>query len=131
MATEKKYIDDLFTDTLPINEKAVVEILKSIITIQRNNNEIFLKNEKKLTVEDKILAYGLAKKLLKLRNYITSETISASEFYDKTKISKGSIDWAFKSLRGKFLFGKGKNYEISNSKVDDIVKRLREKCKEK
>jgi len=131
MPTKKKYIEELFTDALPINEREVVEALKPIITIHRNSKEIFLKNEKKLTVEDKILAYGLAKKLLKMRGYTESEIISASEVYEKTRIKKGSIDYAFKSLRGKFLFGKGKSYEIPNNKVNEIVKRLREKSKEK
>ena len=58
MSAEKKYIEELFTDALPVNEKEVVKVLKPIITIQRNSKEIFLKDEKKLTVEDKILAYG-------------------------------------------------------------------------
>jgi len=131
MSTEKKYIEELFTDALPVDEKEIVEALKPVVTIQRNSKEIFLKDEKKLTVEDKILAYGLAKKLLKLRGYIESEIISASEVFDKTKIKKGSIDYAFKALRGKFLFGKGKSYEISNNKVNEIIKRLQIKSKEK
>ena len=130
MSAEKKYIEELFTDALPVNEKEVVKVLKPIITIQRNSKEIFLKDEKKLTVEDKILAYGLAKKLLKIREYIDSETISASEVYEKTGIKKGSIDYGFKSLRGKFLFGKGKSYEIPNYKVNEIIKRLQKKSQE-
>jgi hypothetical protein len=131
MPTKKKYIDELFTDSLPVNEKEVVEVLKPLIIIQRNSKEIFLKDEKKLIVEDKILAYGLAKKVLKMRGYTESEIISASEVYEKTRIKKGSIDYAFKALRGKFLFGKGKSYEIPNNKVNEIVKRLQEKSKEK
>lgn len=130
MSTEKEYINELFTDGLPVNEKEVVDALKPIITIQRNSKEIFLKDEEKLTVEDKILAYGLAKKLLKMRGYIESEIISASEIHEKIGIKKGSVDYAFKDLRGKFLFGKGKNYEIPNYKVNEIIKRLQKKPQE-
>ena len=131
MSTEKKYIEELFTDALPVDEKEIVEALKPVVTIQRNSKEIFLKNEKKLSVEDKILAYGLAKKLLKMLGYGETEIISASEVYEKTGIKKGSIDFAFKNLRGNFLFGKGKSYEIPNYKVNEIVKRFRAKFKEK
>lgn len=131
MTAEKKYIEELFTDALSVNEKELVKALKPIITIQRDSKEIFLKDEKKLTVEDKILAYGLAKKLLKIRGYSEIETISASEVYEKTGIKKGSIDSTFKSLRGKFLFGKGKSYEIPNYKVTEIVKKLQGESKEK
>ena len=131
MSAEKKYIEELFTDALPVDEKEIVEALKPVVTIQRNSKEIFLKNEKKLTVEDKILAYGLAKKLLKMLGYGETEIISASEVYEKTGIKKGSIDFAFKSLRGNFLFGKRKSYEIPNYKVNEIVKRFQEKFKEK
>jgi len=130
MSIEKKYIEELFTDSLPINEKDVVEALKPFIIIQRSSKEIFLKNEQKLTVEDKILAYGLAKKLLKMHGYIENETISASEVHKKTGIKKGSVDSAFKSLREKFLFGKGKSYEIPNYKVSEIIKRLQKKLQE-
>lgn len=131
MAQEKRYIEQLFTDSLPVDEKGVVMALKPIITIQKNSKEIFLKDEKKLTVEDKVLAYGLTKKILKMRGHIENETISAKEVYEKTGIKKGSIDSAFKSLRGKFIFGKGKSYEIPNYKVTEIVKRLQSKPKVK
>lgn len=131
MSTGKKYIEELFTDALPVDEKEIVEALKPVVTIQRNSKEIFLKNEKKLTVEDKILAYGLAKKLLKMLGYGETEIISASEVYEKTGIKKGSIDFAFKNLRGNFLFGKRKSYEIPNYKISEIIKRFQEKFKGK
>jgi len=115
MSAEKKYIEELFTDALPVDEKEIVEALKPVVTIQRNSKEIFLKNEK----------------ILKMLGYSETEIISASEVYEKTGIKKGSIDFAFKSLRGNFLFGKRKSYEIPNYKVSEIVKRFREKFKGK
>jgi hypothetical protein len=129
MTEEKKHIEQLFTDTSSIDEKKAVEALKPVITIQRDSKEIYFKDDQKLTMEDRVLVYGLAKKLLKMRDFIDNEIISAGEFYRKTGFKKGSIDPAFKSLKGKFLFGKGKNYEIPNYKVNEIIKRLLAKFK--
>lgn len=129
MAKEKKYIEELFIDSLSINEKEAVEALKPFITIQRNSKEIYFQDARKLTMEDKILAYGLAKKLLKTKGFIENDKISASEFYRNTGFKKGTIDPAFKNLKGKILIGRGKNYEIPNYKINEIIKILRDKSK--
>lgn len=120
----KHHIEDLFSDALPINEKEAVDAIKPIITIQRDSKDIHVRSDRKIAIDDKILAYGLAKKLLKLRGFIDNERISANEFYKKTGLKKGSIDPSFKNLRGKFLVGKRKEYEIPNYKVDEIAERL-------
>src|SRR3989339_1037833 len=127
MTKEKNHIEELFTDGSAIDEERVVEALKPLITIQRDTKEIYFKDSQKITMEDKILAFGLAKKLLKTKGLIEQETISASEIHKKTSFKKGSIDPAFKSLKGKFLIGKGRDYEIPNYKVNEIIKRLDDK----
>src|SRR4030042_729542 len=108
--------DSLFSDSGPFDEASVILALKDHITIQRSTNSIFFRNTV-LQVDRKILAYGLAKKLLKSKGLVDSETISAKEFYAMTKIKKGTIDPAFKILKDKgFLVGK-KDYEIPAHKI--------------
>jgi len=127
MRKEEKNIEKLFTDTGFVNEKEVVETLEPFVLIQRQNKEIFLKNVERLTVEEKIIAYALAKKLLKIKGHIDDNIISASEIHKKIGIKKGSVDYAFKRLRESgLLVGRGKNYEVPNHKVDKIVKQLKQ-----
>lgn len=130
MRKEEKNIEKLFTDAGLINEKEVVEALEPFVLIQRQNKEIFLKNAERLTVEEKIVAYALAKKLLKIKKHINNDIISASEIHEKIGIKKGSVDYAFKELRERgLLVGRGKNYEVPNHKVDKIIKQLKSKTK--
>lgn len=125
MTQEKSYIEELFSDAHPLDEKSIVEALKSHLTIQRDNKEIYLKNTAKVVADDKILAYGLAKKLLRSKGFVEQETISANEVHKKTGIKKGTVDSSFKKLREDGLFvGSGKNYEIPNYKVEEIISRL-------
>lgn len=124
MPKEKRHIEELFSDALPIDERKVVNALRPLVTIQRETKDIHLRSGFKITTEDRILAFGLAKKLLKLRGLIEDEKISASEFHKKTGFKKGSIDPAFKSLKGVFLIGKKREYEIPNYKVDEIAEKL-------
>lgn len=132
MRKEKKHIEKLFTDAGLINEKEVVEILEFFVLIQRQTKDIFLKNVERLTIEEKIITYALAKKLLKIRGYIDNDIISASEIYKKIGIKKGSVDYAFKRLRENgLLIGRGRSYELPNHKVDEIVKKLKSKTKQK
>jgi len=125
MNKRKGYIEELFTDSSPIDEKSTVQALKYFITIQRDSKDIYFKNEKDLTVEDTILIYGLTKKLLNIRGLVGAEEISASEIYQKTGIKKGSIDSAFNRLRGKYIVGRKKNYVIPNFKVNEIIENLK------
>lgn len=130
MRKEEKHIEKLFTDTGPIHEKEVVEALGPFVLIQRQTKDIFLKNLERLTVEEKIITYALAKKLLKIRGYTNNDIISASEIHKKIGIKKGSVDYAFKRLRESgLLVGRGKNYEVPNHKVDKIVRQLKSKTK--
>jgi len=127
--SEKKYIEELFTDSGPVDEKEVVEVVRNFIVINQETHEIYFKEAaKKLTVEEKILAYGLAKKLLKLGSYVNSEEISAKEIKD-LGIKSGSVDSAFKSLREEsgYLIGSGSKYVIPNYKVKDALKELKKK----
>ncbi len=122
MPQEKHHIEELFSDAQPINEKAVVEALKPHITIQRDSKDIYLKNSGKLTIDEKVLVYSLAKKLLKLKGLVEQEAVSANEFYKRTGVKKGSVDSAFKKLREDgLLVGSGQNYEIPNYKIDEVV----------
>ncbi|MFA5199359.1 MAG: hypothetical protein WC442_00410 [Candidatus Omnitrophota bacterium] len=119
--SNKITIESLFSDSGPFNEEEVVTALLPHLIIQKNSKEIFFKDTK-LSAEQKILAYGLAKKLLKSQSLIESEMITAAEVAEKTGIKKGTIDPAFKSLREKrgFLVGR-KEYEIANQKIKEIL----------
>ncbi len=123
MSKNKLTIDDLFSDSGPFDEATVVETLKPFITIQKSTNEIFFKDNSS-TAEQRILLYGLAKKLLKAKGLIGSEMITAQEVHNKTGIKKGTIDPTFKRLKESgYLVGKGE-YEIPTPKVADAVKLL-------
>lgn len=120
MVEKKHTIEDLFSDSGPFDEAEVVKALHPFITIQKSTNSIFFKGEK-LSTTQKILAYGLAKKLLKSKGHVKSEMITAQEFHDKTGIKKGTIDPAFKTLKEKGLFvGKGE-YEIPIPKIQSAI----------
>jgi hypothetical protein len=125
MSTTKSTVEDLFSDSGPFDEAEVVDVLKPFVTIQKGTNEIFIKDHSP-TAEQRILIFGLAKKLLKNKSLIDSELISASEVHQKTGIKKGTIDPAFKKLKETgFFVGKGE-YEIPTPKVPDLLKVLRE-----
>ncbi len=120
-------LDDLFSDTGPFDESTVVGAIMPFVTIQKDTNEIFLK-ESVLTVDERILVYGLTKKLLKTKGVIESELITAMEFHRKTGVKKGSVDPMFKKLKDSgMLIGK-KEYEIPNHKILEIVKLIARKA---
>lgn len=120
----KPTIDDLFSDSGPFDEGSVVEVLKPFVTIQKSTNEIFFKDNSP-TAEQRILIYGLAKKLLKAKALIETDMITAAEVHQKTGIKKGTIDPTFKKLKETGYFvGKGE-YEIPTPKVSDVVEILR------
>ncbi len=123
MTDKKLTMDTLFSDSGAFDEEEVIRTLHNHITIQRSTNRIFLKDSP-LSVDKKILAYGLAKKLLKIKDIIEDEFITAQEFHKTTGIKKGTIDPAFKVLKDKgFLVGK-REYEIPTNKVASIVQKL-------
>jgi len=124
MSQNKLTIDDLFSDSGPFDEAAVVEVLKPFVTIQKSTNEIFFKDNSP-TAEQRILIYGLAKKLLKAKGLVERDMITATEVHQKTSIKKGTIDPTFKKLKETgFFVGKGE-YEIPTPKISDVVEMLR------
>lgn len=132
--SEKKFVEQLFIDSGIIDEKEVIKVLKNFIAINRTDYDIYFKKEAEvLTVEEKIIAYGLAKKIMRLGNYIDSEDFSAKEIKEGLGIKSGSVDVAFKNLREKFGFlaGSGSKYIIPNYKVSDAVKKLKGRTKTK
>lgn len=122
---EANSIKELFTTAGPFDEKSVVQVLKPLISINESNQDIFFLKEK-MKIDDKVLAFALANKLLHTKGYKEQSFFSASEVARNTDLAKGSIDFSFKSLRdNKFLIGKGRNYEINKSKMSEIIERLK------
>ncbi len=123
MSQNKATVDDLFSDSGPFDESLVVKAVQPFITIQKKTNEIFFKDSSP-TAEQKILIYGLAKKLLKTKGHIESEMITAQEIHEKTGIKKGTIDPCFKRLKETgYLVGK-REYEIPTPKISDVIELL-------
>lgn len=120
MANQKLTIDALFSDSGPFDEDAVVRVLLPYIVIQKPDYEIFFKDAK-ISAQRKILAYALAKTLLKYKGLIENETITAIEVYKKTGLKKGTVDPNIKLLKEKGLFaGKGA-YEIPFYKIAEVI----------
>lgn len=131
MKKNKLKIEDLFSDAQSVNEEVVVKVLQPLITIHTDTKDVYFKNHQKLTVEDKILVYALAKKILKFKGHIEKEIFSANEFHRKTGIKKGSVDPVVKKLREEgFLVGSGADYEVPNYRVDEVIKKLSKKSEE-
>jgi len=124
---EKNSIEELFTTSGPFDEKGVVQALKPLISIREKTFEIYFIKEG-MKVDDKILAFAMAKKLLHSRGYREESHISALEVHKNTGLPKGSIDVSFKHLReSKFLIGRGQAYEIPNSRILQVVEKLKNK----
>jgi hypothetical protein len=74
-----------------------------------------------VSAERKILAYGLAKSLLKRKGLVEEGTITAQEVYEKTGLKKGTVDPNFKRLKdASLLSGKGA-YEIPAYKIQEVI----------
>jgi hypothetical protein len=122
--TEKNYtIDTLFSDSGTFDEAEVVKALQPHLTIQKSTNRIFFKDST-LSVDRKILAYALAKKLLHMKGLLDTEMITAQEFHEMTGIKKGTVDPNFKALKDKGLLVGKRQYEIPIHKISSIVKML-------
>lgn len=126
MNIKQHKLEDLFSDAGPFDESAVVQAIMPFITIQKNSNEIFFK-ESDLTVDERILVYGLARKLLKTKGVIESDFITALDFHKKTGIKKGSVDPMFKKLKDSGMLVGKKEYEIPNHKIAEIIKLVTKK----
>jgi hypothetical protein len=125
MNEEKLTIETLFSDSGPFDEDAVVRALLAHIVIQKPDYGIFFK-EAKLSAKRKMLAYGLAKKLLKRNGLINDESVTALELHQKTGIKKGTIDPMLKSLREEGFFAGKKEYEIPAYKIQEAVTMISE-----
>lgn len=126
MSDKKHTVEDLFSDSGPFDEAEVVKAILPFVTIQKSTHEIFFKGSS-LTIEQRILIYGLAKKLLKTKGLIENETITAAEVHKKTSIKKGSIDPTFKKLKDNgYLVGKS-DYEIPVPKISDVIEVINKK----
>ena len=122
---EQSPVNELFTDTGPFDVAAAASALKPFVAIQREGKQIFLKKGPKLTVERRILAYALAKKLLHTEGFAENGYLSAAEVNDATGIKKGSVDFAFKKLREDgILIGSGSQYELPHYQVGSVVSDL-------
>lgn len=116
-------VEDLFSANGGFDEAELVLAIKPFVTIQESTKQIFIKNST-LTAEKQILVYGVAKKLLKAKQHIESEMITAVEIQKTLKIKKGTIDPIFMKLKKSgFLIGKG-NYEIPASKISEVINLL-------
>jgi transcription initiation factor IIE alpha subunit len=125
MNNEKLTIEALFSDSGPFDEDAVVRALLPHIVIQKPDNEIFFKDTK-LSAKRKMLAYALAKKLLKRASLVNDESVTAPELHQKTGIKKGTIDPMLKALREEGLFAGKKEYEIPSYKVQEAISMINE-----
>jgi len=123
MTGQKPTINDLFTDGGIFDESEVVSAIQPHVAIQKDTNEILPRNSD-LSIEKRILVYGLAKKLLKVKGYIEDDSMTPREFHDKTGVKQGSVDPSFKKLKDAgLLVGKSKS-EIPNFKIAQIIKSL-------
>lgn len=126
MADESPKVEDLFSVNGGFDEAELVLAIKPFVTIQESTKLIFIKNST-LTAEKQILIYGIAKKLLKSKQHIESEMITATEIQRNLKIKKGTIDPIFMKLKKSgFLIGKV-NYEIPVSKISEVINLLERK----
>lgn len=127
MTNKEHKLEDLFSDAGPFDESAVVQAIMPFITIQKNTNEIFFKKSC-LTIDERILVYGLARKLLKTKGAIESDFMTALDFHKKTGIKKGSVDPMFKRLKDSGMLVGKKEYEIPNHKITEIIKLIAKKA---
>lgn len=132
--TEKKIsvLEDLYSDSGPFDENRVAAVLKRVLALQRKDHAVFFKGDIGLTAEEKVLAFGLIRKLLKAEGVMQSSSISGKDFAKQTGTKKGTVDVTFKKLRESgFLVGSGSNYEIPIHKIEAALIRLEEATNDK
>ena len=128
MEKNESTIEELFADGAHFDKSAAIKALKAVLIIQRESHDIYFKGDVKLTTEEKILAYALARKVLFTEKLINSPMVSAQELSEKTGLKKGSVDPTFQSLKAStLLIGSKKDYEIPNHHIDEVIKRLTQK----
>jgi hypothetical protein len=120
---EKNTIKELFMTGDYFDEPGMVSALKSLVTIRPETYDIYFL-EDDIKNDDRVLVYALAKKLLYFKKFIKESFISAVEVHNKTGLPKGSVDTSFNRLKGEFLLGGGKKYELPDRKIPLAIKRL-------
>lgn len=105
------------------DEQGMVSALKPLVTIKPDTYDIYFLADT-IRNDDIVLAYALAKKLLYFKKLIKESFISAIEIHNKTSLPKGSVDTSFNKLKGEFLLGSGKNYELPDRKIPQVIARL-------
>jgi hypothetical protein len=125
MANDKSIMEELYTDTGGFDHDRAVSVLKHILNVQRGEHMVFFKPELALKAEEKILAFALVKKLLKMEGAEQSSSISGKEVKKQTDVKEGTVDFTMKKLKEDgFLAGSGSNYEIPAHRVSTILDRL-------
>jgi len=119
---KKLSVDDLFSDSGPFDEQALVNALHPLITIQKPAS-IFFKGAK-LNAKQAILAYALAKKLLKSKELIKTDIITAVEIHKATGLKKGTVDPTFKALKEDGLLVGKSECEIPTHKIFTVIELL-------
>lgn len=127
MTNKKSPVEELFSDTGPVDVEKTVRVLKPLMQVQRDTKEIHITEKgRKKTGIDMVLIYSLGKKILKLERIIEGESFSAKEVADNLGLKKGSVDSYFNSLRKRgLILGSGSKYTIPNTKVSAIVNILK------
>lgn len=122
-------INELFTDTEPIDVNTIVSVLKNFIRIKRDTNEIFFTEVgNQATAIERILIFALGRKVLKVGGHIDSESFSAKEVSALLQLKKGTVDATFSILRNKsFILGSGSKYVLPNYKITDALNLLKSK----
>lgn len=118
-------MEELYTDTGGFDHERAVQVLKNILNIQRGEHMVFFKPEVALKAEDKVLAFAMVKKLLKMDGVEESSSISGKEVKKQTDVKEGTVDFTMKKLKEDgLLAGSGSNYEIPAHRVSAILDRL-------
>lgn len=125
MAGKTSFLEELYTDSGGFDAERAAAVLKQLLTIQRDTHAVFFKKGNTLKEEEKLLAYMLVKKLLKIEDKVPTSAVSGKEIKTQTAIKSGTVDAAIKKLREDGLItGSGANYEIPSHEVESVIDRL-------
>jgi biotin operon repressor len=125
MAGKNSLLEDLYTDSGGFDAERAANVLKPLLTIQRDTHAVFFKKGSTLKEEDKVLAYMVVKKLLKNEGAAATGAVSGKEIKKQTPVKSGTVDAAIKKLREEGLItGSGTNYEIPAHEIDAVLGRL-------
>lgn len=126
--TKTKYVEELFSNQPVFNEEMLVKALSSYITIKPDTKQVYFKSLEGLSAQDQIIVFGMAKKILKMNDFIETENFSPSEFKKQFNLKKSTVDVSFKRLRDKgLLIGEGENHEVPNYEIENLIDLLNQK----